>query len=255
MVKLNITNIKTSFWSSPLIDYERLLQLASQGFTWFKLLLLMTCAVIGWWLYVPIHELLHAFGCLLTGGEVTRLELSPEYGAAWLQKLFPWIAIGSDYAGQLTGFDTNQNDWCYLVTVLLPFLLSVFPGMFMLRHALTDHWENTRPWIICGFSAPMVIAPFISIIGDMYEAASILISRLANTINPFIEIERWRSDDLPQLIQTLWPEMNWSDALGVLASSLLAICLCWSIYYLGRCIALQLTLQNQANKINETDTN
>ena len=34
----------------------------------------------GWWLYVPVHELLHALACLAAGGEVTRLEIDPLYG-------------------------------------------------------------------------------------------------------------------------------------------------------------------------------
>ena len=65
---------------------------------------------------VPLYYFGTAYGCLLTGGDVTRLEISPEYGAALLQKLFPFVAVGSDYAGQLTGFDTHDNDVIYLAT-------------------------------------------------------------------------------------------------------------------------------------------
>ena len=37
---------------------------------------------LGWFLYVPIHELLHAAACVLTGGAVSRLEIAPMYGGA-----------------------------------------------------------------------------------------------------------------------------------------------------------------------------
>src|SRR4051812_23337575 len=39
----------------------------------FQLLKAGLAFVVSWFLYVPTHELLHAFGCLWTGGTVTRL--------------------------------------------------------------------------------------------------------------------------------------------------------------------------------------
>jgi hypothetical protein len=33
-----------------------------------------------WWIYVPVHELLHAFACEVGGGRVWRLEIDPLYG-------------------------------------------------------------------------------------------------------------------------------------------------------------------------------
>lgn len=232
---MNTTRI--SFWAAPLQDYDQFLQHLAREFKVHYLLLLLFTLLLGWWIYVPVHELLHAFGCIWSGGNVTRLELSPEYGAAWLQHYFPWIAVGSDYAGQLTGFDTNGSDFCYLVTILLPFVLTVFPGVFLFHLALRMSWKHAGPWAVFGFSGAMVIAPFISIIGDMYEASSVVISRLASVINPAIDRDRWRSDDLPQLISALWPELHSSDILGVLSGSLLAICLCWLIYNAGRWLA------------------
>ena len=79
--------------------------------------------LIVWFLYVPIHELLHVLGCVITGGEVIRLEMSPIYGAALYAKVFPFIHSGSDYAGQLTDFNTHGSDFCYFVTDFMPYML------------------------------------------------------------------------------------------------------------------------------------
>jgi len=57
---------------------------------------------VGWWIYVPIHELLHAAACLLAGGEVTRLEIAPQYGGALLARIFPFVVSGGEYAGRLS---------------------------------------------------------------------------------------------------------------------------------------------------------
>jgi hypothetical protein len=51
---------------------------------------------LAWFVYVPIHELFHAWGCLLAGGTVTRLEIAPEYGGALLARSFR-SRLGSAY--------------------------------------------------------------------------------------------------------------------------------------------------------------
>jgi hypothetical protein len=72
--------------------------------------------LLSWWVYVPIHELAHAWGCLLAGGEVTRLEIDWIYGASLLARVFPYVTVGSEYAGRLSGFDNRGSDLTYLVT-------------------------------------------------------------------------------------------------------------------------------------------
>ena len=66
---------------------------------------LLVAAVATWWVYVPIHELLHVAGCLLTGGTVSELQVAPIYGGAWLARVFPFVVSGGDYAGRLSGFE------------------------------------------------------------------------------------------------------------------------------------------------------
>jgi len=107
----------------PLDDYLGALAVFAPTWDWRSLAVLIGAAVLSWWVYVPLHELAHAFGCLLGGGTVTRLDIDPAYGAALLQRCFPFVNVGSDYAGQLKGFDTGGSDLTYLLTDFLPLLV------------------------------------------------------------------------------------------------------------------------------------
>lgn len=127
----------------------------------------------GWWLYVPIHELLHALACLAAGGEVTRLEIDPLYGGALLARWIPWVVPGGDYAGRLSGFDTGGSDLVYLATDLGPFVLVLFPGVWALRLAA----RGRRP-LAFGLALPFALAPLISLTGDAYEIGSIVVTRV-----------------------------------------------------------------------------
>ncbi len=233
----------TAFWAQPGRDYLRLLEQAARHFRRHKLLLLLLGAGVGWWLYVPIHELLHAFGCLWSGGEVTRLELAPQYGAAWLQQFFPWIAVGSEYAGQLTGFDSRGNDLIYLVTVLAPYVLTLFPGMTLWTWALDANWQAGTTWALTGLGFSMAAAPFVSIFGDMYEAASIITTRILLPSDSGHSWQRWRSDDLLLLLRELAPTAGWLDVLMVAVSVVLAVVLIWSLYWLGRRLGVAILCQ------------
>ena len=126
----------------------------------------------GWWIYVPLHELLHACGCLAAGGAVSRLEIDAIYGGALLARVFPWVVAGSEYAGRLSGFDTRGSDAVYLATDLLPFVLTL-PGVWALRRAA----RARRPGLF-GAAAPFALAPLLSLTGDAYEIGSILVTRL-----------------------------------------------------------------------------
>ena len=136
------------------------------------LFIVLASLAVTWFVYVPIHELLHVGGCVWTGGEVSRLELSPRYGAAILKKFFPFISSGSDYAGQLKGFDTRGSDWCYFVTVFLPFALTVLIGVPLVKLA-----GRARRPVLLGVSVVVGLAPFYNMPGDYYEMGSILTTR------------------------------------------------------------------------------
>jgi hypothetical protein len=190
--------------------------------------------VLAWFVYVPIHELFHAWGCLLAGGEVTRLEVSPEYGGAMLARIFPFVVSGSSYAGQLTGFDTRGNDAIYLATVLAPFLLTIVVGVPLLKRAARPLARpGWRPWVL-GASVPVAYAPFISVIGDYYETGAILVSRGAHWLDPALPLKRWRGDDVFKLVRELSDAGATAfDWFGVGASLTTGLLLALLTYHVG----------------------
>ena len=165
---------------------------------------MLIALIVTWFIYVPIHELLHVAGCVVTGGEVSRLEVAPRYGGALLAKVFPFVVSGSDYAGQLTGFDTKGNDLVYLATDFGPFLLTVLIGVPLLRLCT----RRRRP-ILLGVAVVVGLAPFYNIPGDYFEMGSIITTRLATIFTggegtPVFE--GIRSDDFFKMLDTLISE-------------------------------------------------
>jgi hypothetical protein len=137
------------------------------------LVLCFTGLLVSWWVYVPLHELLHAFGCELGGGRVWRLEIDPLYGGALLARWLDFVVAGGDYAGRLAGFDTGGSDAVHLLTTGLPFLITTLPGVWLLR------WGARRASGLA-FGAGLVPAmgPFLSLTGDVYEVGSLLVVQL-----------------------------------------------------------------------------
>jgi hypothetical protein len=130
--------------------------------------------ILAWFVYTPIHELLHVLGCVATGGSVSELEIQPIYGGALLARVFPFVVSGGEYAGRLSGFDTHGSDLVYLATDFAPYLLTILFGVLALRRCA----GRSRPLL---FGAGMVVglAPFYSLPGDYYEMGSILTTRAA----------------------------------------------------------------------------
>jgi hypothetical protein len=187
--------------------------------------------LLSWWVYVPVHELAHAWGCLLAGGEVTRLEIDGIYGAALLAKVFPYVSVGSEYAGRLSGFDTRGSDLTYLATCALPFVLTIFVGVPLLR--AVPRLRRWRRGLALGAAVPVAFAPVVSLTGDYYEMGSILVSRVAATAVPGFPLARWRSDDLIKLLRELTPQAGLGDAAGVAASLMVGAVLALATYWLG----------------------
>jgi hypothetical protein len=171
--------------------------------------------VAGWWLYVPAHELFHAAACWAAGGSVTRLEISPLYGGALLARWLPFVVSGSEYAGRLSGFDTAGSDGIYLATDLGPFLLTLFPGVWLMRRAAL----SGRP-AVWGFALPWALAPFLSLTGDAYEIGSILVTRIPLWASAAAR-ELLRGDDLLLKVQQvagqgaeMWAGVAFATAVG-----------------------------------------
>ena len=184
----------------------------------------------GWWIYVPLHELLHAAACLAAGGEVTRLEIDRLYGGVVLARIFPFVSPASDYAGRLSGFDTRCSDWIYLATDLGPFLLTLFPGVWALRRAAAAG----KP-LLFGAALPFALAPFLSLTGDAYEIGSILVPRLPPWSGPAMR-GLLRGDDLLKKLEELAkiPGAPWG---GALLAALLGLLWAFLIYTLGDLVA------------------
>ena len=193
--------------------------------------------LVAWWLYVPFHEPAHAWGCLLAGGRVTRLEIAEIYGAAWLARVFPYVMVGSEYAGRLSGFEARGSDLIYLATCALPFVLTIFVGVPLLR--AVPRARGRRRAIMLGAAIPMAFAPFVSLPGDYYEMGSILVTRILAALVPGFVVDRWRSDDLVKLVSALAPNATVADAAGVAASLLLGIALAFATYWAGVMVARQ----------------
>ena len=217
----------------PIDDYLAALTRALPDVRVGNVLAIVAALAASWWIYVPIHELLHAAGCVLGGGEVQRLEIDPVYGAALLQRVFPFVAVGSEYAGQLTGFDTRGSDLTYLLTDFLPFTLTVLIGVPLLR-AAASAGSSMRASIALGAAIPIAFAPFVSATGDYYEMGSILVSRAVAAFSAGFDLRRWRGDDLFKIGGELFSKGGGvGDALGLSASFLLGLMGAFATYAAG----------------------
>ena len=160
-----------------------------ESFAKIFLPLVMVVAVV-WWVTVPLHELLHAAGCVLFGGGVEELTIQSYYGGGILEKVFPFVRSGGAYAGQLTVFDTGGSDLCYFVTSFFPFLLTVFLGVPMLVLALKK--EST---VLHGIGFVHAVLPVVALPGDFYEMGSIVTTRLMGLPAGSAGAELIRGDD------------------------------------------------------------
>jgi hypothetical protein len=180
-----------------------------------SLVLVMAGLFAGWWVYVPVHELLHAAACLAAGGRVSRLEIDALYFGGLLTRAFPFVVAESEQAGRLSGFDTGGSDLVYLATDFGPFLLTLFPGVWALRRA-----GRRRRAILFGAAIPWAFAPFVSATGDAYEIGAILVTRMPPWTG---QAALLRGDDLLAKVAELsgLPGAPWAGALLAAAVGLL----------------------------------
>lgn len=200
---------------------------------WGAFLLIFLGLAIGWWLYVPIHELLHVAGCLITGGTVEELEVGRIYGGDLLAAMFDFVTPGGEYAGRLSGFDDGGSDFVYLVTVFMPYLLTIFPGVWLLLRA-----SEQRRAFVYGFALPIALAPFISLIGDAYELGSIVVSQVPPWNEPAVA-EALRGDDVMLKFEA-WRAAPPSPWLGGALAFMVGAAWAIATYALGRRVALML---------------
>lgn len=202
-------------------------------------LLVALFAALGWWLYVPMHELLHAFGCLAAGGDVTRLDIAPQYGAELLSRVLPFVHAGSTYAGQVSGFDTHGSDLIYLATDLAPFLLTVLVGIPLVRRVARRPLASARlNAVLFGVALPMAYAPVLSITGDFYEMASVIVSRVIHTLDASFALEHLRGDDLGKVVERLAADgLSSLEAMGLTSAVAQDIALIVLTFWAGRWVS------------------
>jgi hypothetical protein len=223
-------------FAAPFTDLFAGLQRSTDALGGRALPLLLVACAAGWWLYVPVHELMHAWGAQLGGATVTRLDIDPIYGARFLQRFFPYVQIGSAYAGQLAGFDTHGSDLAYALTVFFPFVLSIAIGVPLLVRAARVPAPGAASTALFGFALPVAWAPILSIGGDFYELGEIAVSRAAALVGAHGEI--LRGDDIIAIFGRIFGgAFSWLDAAGVAASLLLGIVLAFATYAAGRAVA------------------
>jgi hypothetical protein len=198
--------------------------------------LALLAAVVTWFVYVPIHELLHAAGCWVTGGTVTELQIAPQYGGGLLARVFPFVVSGGEYAGRLSGFDTGGSDLVYLSTDFAPFVLTVLVGVPILRICTRSH----RP-VLFGPALVVGMAPLYNLFGDYYEMGSIITTRAAAGAAqgpPAAEggaFAALRSDDVFKLIEQVWTQ---PEQLGLPVSVPVALVLVGVAFVIGILLAL-----------------
>jgi hypothetical protein len=195
--------------------------------------------------YVPVHEGLHALGCVGVGGEVTRLEIALFYGGMLLARLFPVVSTETAYAGRLAGFDVGGSDLRLLATDFAPYVLTVLVGVPLLR----DLRRHPRAWLVPA-ALLLALAPWVSLPGDYYEMGSVIVTALLARLGG--DWSALRSDDLIALGATLrrTPETlgvattpALAAAVGVvLASCVVGLALAGATYGLGRFTARRLGL-------------
>lgn len=223
---------------------------------WTSLLLLLAAATGAWFLYVPLHELLHVAGCRLSGGEVRQVAIAPIYGGRLLSAWIPFVEASSEYAGRLTDFSTGRSDLRYLATDAAPYLLSVL-GVPLLRAAT----RRRSAWRV-GVTMVLAFAPFVSLTGDYYEIGSILVTRAASPLEPPPEpysgaagLMSLRSDDLPALVTEIAASPR-SIAAGVpgglpvvvgtvTLSAALGLILALGTYALGHLLSCRIALPSE----------
>jgi hypothetical protein len=223
--------VNTSWLRSPLDDTTAAIERVVEDRPLQGLALLMLSMTASWYLYVPIHELLHALGCLAGGGSVTVLEIQVQYGGALLAEFFPFVQPGGEYAGRLSGFDTHGSDLTYLAPAARPFwrwVVGVVPGGRGCPRARRPIW--------LGLGAVLGLAPFYNLPGDYYEMGAILTTATLSLIG--LDFADLRSDDLPLLIGELYSAGRGGLAVGVVGiSTALAVVLAYLTWGLGDVLA------------------
>jgi len=167
----------TSPWRSARRELSDALSavLGRGGQAWVTAGALVVATLAACWIYVPLHQLLHAWGCLAAGGSVDDLPIAPLFGGALLERLVPFVTVGGNAAGRMTRFDTGGSDLVSLVTLAAPYLLTVGAAFPLLRSA-----RRRRSALAASAGIVLIAAPLVGLAGDYYEMGAILVSAVGH---------------------------------------------------------------------------
>jgi len=112
---------------------------------------------------------------------------------------------------------------------------------------LLDPAAALRPARVFAVGAllPVVTAPLISLTGDYYESASIVISRLFAAAADR-SLEAWRSDDVFRLVSEWQGARTAVDTAAIGAGMLLSLALALATLWLGAWLAARIDGRKQA---------
>lgn len=213
-----------TFIAWPLVRFFEGLE-AVQAYVPLRMVLLFLGLAVGWVVYVPIHELLHAAGCVLSGGEVHELQIRAIYGGELLARFFPFVTPGGEMAGRLSGFDTGGSELCYALTVLMPFLPGLLGFTFL---ALAARWGGA---LLYGAAMPWAAAPLVALPGDMYELGSLALYQFWPVDRKLV------GDDLIGLIGERFSLSPEPTSIFIVAAAALGVCLALFLLYLSALIS------------------
>lgn len=195
------------------------------------LILMMVSVVIFWHIYTPIHELLHVFGAVVTGGSVESLALKPQYGGVLLAKVFPFVVPESDYAGQLTGFEV-PCDLAYYLVDIMPYFLS------LVGSAIVGLSRSKKSGVLFGLGLLLALVPLMSLPGDFYEASSLLVNRVSPLVTDLPD-RILIHDDLFKLLGTLSEQ----GLLGMGSASLVGLGVLLGLWQVILLFGLQIVIR------------
>jgi hypothetical protein len=158
--------------------------------------LFLAMALLFWWFYVPIHELLHVLGCVLAGGTVSEVRIGRWVGGTLWASVLPFVRAEGALGGRVVGFDPG-SDLGYLLTDLLPYLLTPL-GLLWVRRCVAR-----RDIRFLGAAGILGFAPMLNLLGDFYEMGAVILSGLALHLGPAWDWRAFRADDLLALADRL----------------------------------------------------
>jgi hypothetical protein len=122
----------------------------------------------------------------------------------------------------------------HLAAVVFPYLLTVWPGVWALRHA-----ARRRSGFLFAFLLPLAMAPIVSLSGDAYEVGSLAVTALPAWSSPAARAALVGDDVAVRLgeVQQAVPAVGGDLWAGFVSAIVLAVFWALATYALGSLVA------------------